>query len=134
MRHRNPHPTRRRSRPVGIPGLAGVLALVATLGGCDLLDRALAVDAPGIVDASDVTQPDNAHLLVSGTISDFECALGAYIVNGALLGNELRDASVTAARFPLDQRIIDNTSPYGVNSCQGNPPGIYSPLATAIWT
>lgn len=78
--------------------------------------------------------PENADLIVDGVIADFECALGAYIVNSAVLGNELGDASVTAARFPLDARIIDASSPYGTNSCTGNPPGIYRPLSTAIWS
>jgi starch-binding outer membrane protein, SusD/RagB family len=114
--------------------LAGALALAVAFGACDTLDRALSVEAPGLVDASDMSQPGAAPLLVNGAIADFDCALGAYIVNSGLLGNELRDASVTAARFPLDARTIDDTSPYGVNSCAGNPPGIYVPLATAIWT
>ncbi|MGH7476116.1 MAG: RagB/SusD family nutrient uptake outer membrane protein [Longimicrobiales bacterium] len=111
-----------------------LVAVSLAAGGCDVLDKALDVDAPGLVDAGDMSNPENAALLVNGVIADFECALGAYIVNSALLGNELRDASVTAARFPLDQRTIDDSSPYGVNSCAGNPPGIYRPLATAIWT
>jgi len=110
------------------------LALVAALGACSLLDEALEVEAPHLIDASDMEHPQNARLLVTGAIADFECALGAYIVNSGLLGNELRDASVTAARFPLDQRTITETSPYGTNSCTGNPPGIYTPLSTAIWT
>jgi len=110
------------------------LALAATLGACSLLDDALDVEAPHLIDAGDMDHPQNANLLVTGAIADFECALGAYIVNSALLGNELRDASVTAARFSLDQRTIDDTSPYGVNSCAGNPPGIYTPLSIAIWT
>lgn len=133
------HPTRpdasrgRRGRS-RFRALAAVLAIATGVGACDALDDLFSVDAPGVVDADDLTTPENAHLLVSGTIADFECALGAYIVNSALLGNELRDASVTASRFPLDQRIIHDASPYGVNSCNGNPPGIYGPLATAIWT
>lgn len=110
------------------------LTLAAALGACNLLDDALDVEAPHLIDAGDMSHPQNANLLVTGAIADFECALGAYIVNSALLGNELRDASVTAARFSLDQRTIDDTSPYGVNSCAGNPPGIYTPIATAIWT
>jgi len=108
----------------------GVALLVATAG-CDGL---LSVDAPGVVDAGDLENPEVAELLVTGTISDFDCALGAYIVNGGLLGNELQDASVTASRFPLDARIITDTSPYGVNGCTGNPPGIYRPLSTARWS
>jgi starch-binding outer membrane protein, SusD/RagB family len=117
-----------------LAGYAAVLAAAAGLAGCDALDRALSVDAPGLVAAEDMTRPDNAPVLVSGLIADFECALGAYIVNSGVLGNELMDASVTAARFPLDSRNIDDTSPYGGNSCAGNPPGIYVPLSTAIWT
>jgi starch-binding outer membrane protein, SusD/RagB family len=109
---------------------AALVALVA-LGGCDSL---LSVEAPGVVDATDLDNPANASFLVSGTISDFDCALGAYIVNSAVLGNELMDASVTAGRFPLDQRTINDGSPYGVNGCGGNPPGIYRPLATARWS
>jgi hypothetical protein len=114
--------------------LAGVLSLAVVVASCDTLDKALAVEAPGLIDAGDMSHPQNAGLLVSGAIADFDCALGAYIVNAGLLGNELRDASVTAARFPLDARNIDDTSPYGSSSCEGNPPGIYVPLATAIWT
>jgi starch-binding outer membrane protein, SusD/RagB family len=117
-----------------IARIAAVLAVAAGVGACDALDRALSVDAPGFVDASNMDRPESAGLLVSGAISDFECALGAYIVNGGTLGNELRDASVTAARFSLDSRNIDDTSPFGVNACTGNPPGIYVPLSTAIWS
>lgn len=123
-----------KNRLRSVLSLAVALVMAVGLTGCDALDNALNVEAPGLVDASDMSRPGVANLLVSGTIADFDCALGAYIVNSGLLGNELRDASVTAARFPLDQRIIEDTSPYGVNSCAGNPPGIYLPLATAIWT
>lgn len=119
----------RWTRLIGVSLVAGLV-----LSGCDILDRAMSVEAPGMVDADDMSDPANAHLLVSGAIADFNCALGAYIINGALLGNELRDASVTAGRFPLDMRTIDDTSPYGVNGCNGNPPGIYRPLSTAIWS
>lgn len=117
-----------------IARIAAVFALVVGVSACDALDRALSVDAPGFVDANNMDRPENAGLLVSGAISDFECALGAYIVNGGTLGNELRDASVTAARFSLDSRNIDDTSPYGTGACTGNPPGIYVPLSTAIWS
>lgn len=122
----------RRSGPLRATGVG--LLLTLALGGCDLLDKALSVDAPGMVDANDMTQPKNAHLLVSGAIANFNCALGAYIVAGGLLGNELRDASATSARYTLDMRTIDDASPYGDNGCTGSPPGTYRPLATAIWS
>jgi starch-binding outer membrane protein, SusD/RagB family len=114
--------------------IAVAFMIVTGVTTCDLFDRALSVDVPGLIDATDLDGPVNAGLLVTGTISDFECALGAYIVNGGLLGNELRDASVTASRFPLDSRHIDDTGTHGTNSCEGNPPGIYVPLSTALWT
>jgi starch-binding outer membrane protein, SusD/RagB family len=116
-------------------GRAGaVFALAGALGACDALDRLLEVEAPGVVNAEELTRPENAHLLVSGTVADFECALGAYITNAALLGNELRDASITSARFSLDARTMTETAGYGANQCTGNPPGIYVPLSVAIWT
>lgn len=114
--------------------ICGLLAVTAAVAGCEVFDRLLQVEAPGFVDAGEVEVPENANLLVTGAIADFECALGAYIVNSGLLGNELHDASVTAARFSLDARTIEPSSPYGTNSCAENPPGIYSPLATAIWS
>lgn len=116
------------------PALAAGLLAVATLTGCDAFDGLLGVEAPGVVAASDMENPGNANFLVTGAITDFECAFGAYVVNSSLLGNELQDASVTAGRFSLDQRTITQISPYGTNSCAGNPPGIYSPLATARWS
>ena len=111
--------------------LLGVLALGIAGGACDSL---LEVEAPGDVDASDMEKAENLGLLVSGTMADFACALNAYIVNVGLLGNELNDASFTAARFPLDSRNIDAASPYGTSGCTGSPAGIYRPLSTAIWT
>lgn len=131
MRQRHGSGTERVWRQAGRAGMLLLVPLVFMLGGCEgLLD----VSAGGVVDAEELTGPETADLLVSGAVADFECALGAYIVNQAVLGNELADASVTAARFPLDQRSIDASSPYGVSGCTGNPPGIYRPLSTARWT
>jgi starch-binding outer membrane protein, SusD/RagB family len=126
---------RRWSRvPGGAAALAVALAMVAGLGACDALDDVLRVQNPGAVDAEDLRNPLNARFLVTGAIADFECALGGYIVNGGMLGNELRDATTTAARFSLDRRDHTPRDGYGVNACDGNPPGIYRPLATARWT
>jgi starch-binding outer membrane protein, SusD/RagB family len=129
------HPAPRSGRSLrSAAGAAAALALVGSVTACDVLDRALRVEAPGVVEAEELTRPENAHLLVSGTIADLECALGAYIVNSGLLGNELRDASITAARFSLDARTLTETAGYGTNLCTGNPPGIYVPLSVAIWS
>lgn len=128
------HGARWRAARQRLGALLGLAVAGLLLGSCDTLDRALAVDAPGVVNAEDLNDPEHANLLVTGAIADFDCAFGAYIVNQGLLGNELRDASVTAARFSLDRRDFSATAPYGVNFCTGNPPGIYRPLATARWS
>jgi hypothetical protein len=132
MEPRNHRSARESRRSLArLPVLLGVFALGLAVAGCDSL---LEVEAPGDVDASDLDNPENAHLLASGAIADFDCALNAYIVNVGLLGNELRDASFTAARFPLDSRNINASEGYGVNACNSSPAGIYRPLSTAIWT
>jgi starch-binding outer membrane protein, SusD/RagB family len=115
-------------------GFVALLASLVGLGACDALDNALQVQNPGAVDAEDLRNPANAGFLASGAVADFECALGAYIVNQGMLGNELRDATTTAGRFSLDRRDHTPRDGYGVNSCAGNPPGIYRPLASARWT
>jgi starch-binding outer membrane protein, SusD/RagB family len=128
--HRNPF-ARGPKRSMG--ALLGVIILGAAMSACDL-DRILRVEQAGAVDADDLENPVNARFLVSGTISDFDCALGSYVVNQGMLGNELRDASVTAARFSLDRRDFTPRDPYGGNECNGNPPGLYTPLAVARQT
>jgi starch-binding outer membrane protein, SusD/RagB family len=121
------HPARRGARrTAGV--LLGVALLALAASGCDL-DSILRVEQAGAVDARDLEDPVNARFLVTGAIADFDCAFGAYIVNQGMLGNELRDASVTAGRFSLDRRDFTPRDPYGVNSCTGNPPGAYTPLA-----
>jgi starch-binding outer membrane protein, SusD/RagB family len=113
--------------------LMGVAIVGLAISACDL-DRILRVEQAGAVDAEDLENPVNARFLVSGTISDFDCALGAYVVNQGMLGNELRDATITAARFSLDRRDFTPRDPYAANACSGNPPGVYTPLAVARQT
>ncbi len=126
------HSTRPGQRGRGRTALAFVgLALVGLFASACDLDRILRVEQAGEVDANDLADPVNAIFLVTGAIADFDCALGAYIVNQGMLGNELRDASVTAARFSLDRRDFTPRDPYGTSDCNGNPPGVYTPLAIA---
>jgi len=134
MTYRTDRPRAQWRRPARIGAVLAGLAMAAGFTACDSLDNVLRVSNPGAVDAEDLRSPQNARFLVTGAIADFECALGAYIVNGGMLGNELRDATTTAARFSLDRRDHTPRDGYGVNSCAGNPPGIYRPLATARWT
>jgi starch-binding outer membrane protein, SusD/RagB family len=126
------HPRRgaRPTAPRAVGALLGAAILGLAVSGCDL-DRILRVEQAGQVDATDLENPVNARFLVSGTISDFDCAFGAYVVNQGMLGNELRDASVTAGRFSLDRRDFTPRDPYATFACNGNPPGLYTPVAVA---
>jgi hypothetical protein len=107
-------------------GLALALALVA---GCDL-NEALRVESPTRIPAGPLETPINAPLLVNGAVADFDCAFGAYVVVGGLVGEELDDYTQTADRWPYDRRDVQSRDRrYAVNSCVGI--GVYTPLQTA---
>jgi hypothetical protein len=104
-------------------------AAVLTFSACsDILN----VDSPTQVPADLLNDPAHANLLVQGVIGDFDCALGSYIVAQGLLGDELHDASPTAARWPTPSRTLGGTEVYGTNGCTGL--GVYTPLSIARWT
>lgn len=104
--------------------VAGTLLVVAACG------DPLKVASPSRIDAGSLESPSNAKLLVTGAISDFECAFGSYIVAGGLIGDELMDATQTADRYPYEQRTITSASTrYSTGSCTAI--GTYSPLQTA---
>ena len=77
-------------------------ALLAAIAACDL-SNALDVDAPSRIPAETLETPANATLLVNSAIGDFECAYGAYVVAGGLIGEELVDGAQTADRYPYDR-------------------------------
>ena len=112
----------------------GALLLAATLGACDSLDRALEVETPSRVPASDLQTPSSANLLVNSAQRDLECAYGAFVVVSGLVAGELQDGSQTASRWDFDRRSIrpEQTS-YASTSCEGAY-GIYTPLNTARYT
>jgi hypothetical protein len=85
--------TRRR------PRAAAVLALSLTLAGAcgDAVDRLLTVTTPSRLADDKFLVPENAGLIVSSAVADFECAYGAYVVVSGLASGELTDASQTAA-------------------------------------
>lgn len=108
---------------------SGLLAFVVVLGmliaGCDgILD----VDRPTIIAEEELDDPQNAELIVNGLISDFENAFDTYIVMGGVLGNELKDGTFTAARWPIDQRTIQSQD--DVHPAYD----AYNPLQTARWS
>ena len=111
-------------------GTAGALLLaLGFLSACSTSDF-LKVTSPSRIPASSLEDPSNAALLVNGAVADFECAFGSYVVAGGLIGQELEDATLTADRYPYDQRRMLSSSPrYSTSSCTAL--GVYSPLQTA---
>jgi hypothetical protein len=90
----------------------------------------LKVTSPSRIPAAGLEDPANAALLVNGAVADFECAYGSYVVATGLIGDELDDATQTAARYPYDQRtMLSSSATYQSSDCVGI--GTYSPLQTA---
>lgn len=116
-------PRGRLRRALGAVAAAHLLLVAA----CDgLLD----VKTPDRIPASEVERPENAALLVNSAVGDFECALGAYVVAGGLIGEELVDATQTANRYPYDQRnLVPSDARYSTFDCVNL--GVYTPLNTA---
>lgn len=105
--------------------LALVLVVGLIVAGCD---GVLDVDRPTIIAEEELDDPQNAELIVNGLVSDFENAFDTYIVLGGVLGNEFKDATFTAARWPVDQRTIQASD--DVHSAYN----AYEPLQTARWS
>ena len=115
-------------KPFGVGAMTMLVAILA-LASCKTSDY-LDVTSPSRIPAAGLEDPANAGLLVNGAVADFECAFGAYVVASGLIGDELDDATQTAARFPYDQRtLISSSSTYQSADCTGI--GTYSPLQTA---
>lgn len=118
----------RRARRTLVPVL-----LLGLAAGCDLLDRALDVEAPSRIPAEVLEDPANAGLLVLSAVGDFECAFNAYVVLGGLTADELTDATQTAARWVYDRRDVDpDDAIYASAGCTSL--GTYTPLSVARWS
>jgi hypothetical protein len=116
-----------RLRPIAL----GCALLGASLtAGCDS-DKLLEVQSPSRVPAEALeSDPANANLFVNSAIANFDCAFGAYIVVGGLIGEELQDATQTASRYPYDQRNVQpDQAHYSTFGCEAI--GVYAPLQTA---
>jgi hypothetical protein len=110
-----------------------VLALLLALGACDAIDELLSVDRPTTVPGEVLDDPLKAQLMVNGVVADFECAFGAYVVMGGLIGEELIDATQTADRWPYDRREVQpGDARYATSGCVDL--GVYTPLSTARFT
>ena len=90
-------------------------------------------EAPSRVVADDLYIPANAQLLVTSTISDFECALAQYIVAAGLVGDELIDAQLSQVGWDYDRRtIVPALTTYAVTQCGATQvPGYYTPISIA---
>ncbi len=115
--------------------LAAAALLLAPLAACDV-EGLLDVDAPGQIPADRLEDPQYAGLLVNGAAADFECAIGAFVLVGGIMGDELADAQLGSTAWWYDRRDAGTQTggAYGVNGCDANQtPGIYRPLSTARW-
>ena len=125
------HTWRRSARTLS--GWAAAVALTALVVGCNDLRNALNVTAPDKIDAASLRTPNNAPLLVNSTQGDFECAWGAFVVDGGLLSGELMDATLTAARYSLPRRAVDPSETfYSLGECDAL--GVYTPISRARYT
>lgn len=107
-----------------------VLALFMIPAACDTLNNPLEVEPASRIPAAQLEQPQNALLLSTGAIGDFECAFNAYTTIGGLVGEEFIYAQQTASRTPYDRRnTTKDDSDYATNTCTGG--GVYTPLQTA---
>lgn len=110
--------------------VATATALVALACGLAACSGALDVEAASRIPASTLETPGNATLLVNSAIGDFECAYGAYVVAGGLIGEESVDGLQTADRYPYDRRSTQPSDRrYAVSACDAV--GVYTPLQTA---
>ena len=107
------------------------LALLATAG-CNI-DKLLEIDTPSRVPEDRFLVPENANLIATSAVADFECAVGAYIVASALGAGEFVEGTQTASRWSFDRRDVRETdSHYSTFGCAAI--GVYTPINTARYT
>ena len=115
-----------------VAGLMLGCSLMLSSTACSELTE-LDQEAPSRVVASDLYVPANAQLLVTSTISDYECALAQYIIASGLVGDELIDAQLSQSGWDYDRRTV--TPPftaYASFTCNSTQvPGYYTPISVA---
>lgn len=116
-------------------GWLAAIVIAGPLVACNTINDALNVTAPDKIDSKTLQDPAFANLLVNSTVGDFECGYGAFVAVGGLLSDELLDASITASRWPYDQRDVQpSDGSYSTNNCDNFTPGVYRPISTARFT
>jgi len=104
--------------------------------GSSACDRLLSVESGTQIIASQLTNPDQAQLLVNSAMSALECAMPYYVLAGGLIGNELADAALANAMTDYDRRSSNAAnSQYQFITCQdaATAIGVYPPVSTARW-
>src|SRR5581483_11837916 len=112
-------------------GAACALPLLVGVACRDL--TSLQQSNPGTLSAASTYVPANASLLVSGAISDFECAFSRYVVASGLFTDELSDAISNPTNFTMDRRTVLSSESYGTQTCTSanQQPAVYTTLAVA---
>ena len=109
-----------------------VALVAATVFGCgDVMS--LDQEAPSRVVADDLYTPGNAQLLTTSAVSDYECALGQYIIVSGWVGDELLDAQLSQQGWDYDRRtIVPALNAYATAACTSiQVPGYYTPISIA---
>ncbi|MEP6493851.1 MAG: RagB/SusD family nutrient uptake outer membrane protein [bacterium] len=121
----------RRAAGFTVIGVAAATVIVA----CDT-HKLLSVESPNSVPVALFDAPENAVLMANSAIGDFECGFGSFVLVEGLISDDLADATLTAAAWPLDRRDANTQTngTYGTGGCTAtNTPGVYTPLSTARW-
>jgi hypothetical protein len=109
---------------------AGLLLAAGALAGCDRVDQLLTAETPSRLAADQLLVPQNAQLIVASAVTDYECALGAYVVASGLAAGELTETTNTASRWAFDRReVLATDAHYSTLNCQNL--GVYTPVNTA---
>lgn len=114
--------------------VTAILAAMSLAGtaACDI-DRLLEIETPSRVAEDRFLVPENANLIVSSAVADFECALGTYVVASGLAAGELNDGTQTASRWSYDRRdVLASDAHYSTFGCAAI--GVYTPIHTARYT
>lgn len=128
----NAHMARSRARDVAMIALrlVTVLLVVGTTTACDL-ESILAVELPGKVAESDLSDPELAQTLVNSVITDLECAWSEYTAASAHHSDEYIQASGNLwFRNWGQRRTLADDSRYGTGTCSSTY-AFYTPLHTA---
>ena len=101
------------------------------LTACDI-EEILKVDIPGRVEEEALNNPDLAETLVTGVVSDVECAWNDYTAGSALHSDEFIPTSANLDLIRWSERRIDDVDvQFAQGECGENTFPLYTPLHIA---